>query len=109
MLVDGNGAFFREELLREKDGYGAHEASTRIIHAVRRHMYGSANMADITIVVRVFADLDELSRIMHESRITYRYGMSTFAEQFSIARGEFDFVDVGPGKQNAARKMASKS
>ncbi|KAJ5904016.1 hypothetical protein N7504_006399 [Penicillium tannophilum] len=107
VLVDGNGAFFREELLREKDGYGAHEASTRIIHAVRRHMYGSANMADITIVVRVFADLDELSRIMHESRITYRYGMSTFAEQFSIARGEFDFVDVGPGKQNAARKMAN--
>ncbi|KAJ5987052.1 hypothetical protein N7451_011417 [Penicillium sp. IBT 35674x] len=107
VLVDGNGALFREELLRERDGYGAHEASQRIIHAVRENMYGPANRADITVVVRVFADLDELSRIMHESRITYRYGMSTFAEQFSVTRGEFDFVDVGPGKANAARKMTS--
>lgn len=108
MLVDGNGALFREKLLKEKDGYGAHEASREIIQAVRKNIYGSASRADITIVVRVFADLDGLSKIMFESGITYRYGMPNFAEQFNVTRGEFDFVDVGAGKENAARKMASK-
>ncbi|KAJ6109546.1 hypothetical protein N7486_001781 [Penicillium sp. IBT 16267x] len=107
VLVDGNGALFREELLRQPGGNGAHEASRKIIHAVRENIYGSASRADITIVVRIFGDLDELSRIMYESRITYRYGMSTFAEQFNVTRGEFDFVDVGAGKENAARKMAN--
>lgn len=62
----------------------------------------------MTIVVRTFANLDELSKIVQASGIPCRYGMSNFAEQFNVTRGEFDFVDVGPGKGNAARKLASK-
>jgi hypothetical protein len=108
VLVDGNGALFREELLREKDGNGAHEASRRIIHAVQETIYGFVGRADMTIVVRVFADLDKLGKIMHESRITPKYGMSNFAEQFNVTRGEFDFIDVGAGKEKAARKMTCK-
>jgi hypothetical protein len=32
-----------------------------------------------------------------------------FAEQFTNSRAEFEFINVGPGKENADSKMNSKT
>lgn len=34
-----------------------------------------------------------------------RQDLNTFAEQFTVSRGEFDFINVGPGKENADSKI----
>lgn len=109
VLVDGDGAIFRDELL-QKPKEGAYEASRRIIQEVQESLRDSAlDARDITIVVRIFANLHDLAKTLHlTNTIASRGDFSVFAESFTTSRGEFDFVNVGPGKENADSKMRSE-
>ena len=61
------------------------------------------------IIVRVYANVTALAKALYLSEvISSNSDMYTFAEQFTISRAEFDFVNVGHGKENADSKLRSK-
>ncbi|KAJ5180503.1 hypothetical protein N7492_003713 [Penicillium capsulatum] len=106
VLVDGDGAIFQDDLLaRPKEG--ANEASRRIVQAVKESLRDDPlEQEDITILVRIFANLNDLGKTLHLSNIIpQRTDLITFAEHLTTSRGEFDFINVGPGKENADSKM----
>ncbi|KAJ6145571.1 hypothetical protein N7470_009466 [Penicillium chermesinum] len=107
VLVDGDGAIFHDDFL-SKPREGATDASRKLTQAVRDSLKDERliDSENITILVRIFANMNDLARTLHLSRvISGRSDLSTFAEQFTTSRGEYDFINVGPGKENADSKM----
>jgi hypothetical protein len=108
VLIDGDGAKFTEELLQTQEKGGA-EAAFQLKEAVREYV-GTTDPElcedDAPIVVKIWANLGGLTSALHkDGSITARFQMSEFAERFSRSRAEFDFVNVGRGKENADSKM----
>ncbi|KAJ5096920.1 hypothetical protein N7456_007641 [Penicillium angulare] len=97
VLVDGDGALFLDELL-EKPREGANEAARRLSHNVKISLRDSGVDTDkVTVIVRIFANLNDLAKTLCLTNvITARSDLNTFAEQFTVSRGEFDFINVGP-------------
>lgn len=61
---------------------------------------------DFAILVKIWANLRGLEHALHDNgSITTRDQMVSFAIGFNRSRAEFDFVDVGGGKENADSKM----
>ncbi|GAQ08487.1 hypothetical protein ALT_5808 [Aspergillus lentulus] len=106
VLVDGDGAIFNNELLQDPR-QGAPEAALRLTQAVRNYLKDTPlGSEDVPIVVRIFANLNGLAKsLFHHNAIDYEDKMRVFAEQFTNSRAEFDFVNVGHGKENADSKM----
>lgn len=109
VLVDGDGAIFNNELLQDPR-QGAPEAALRLTQAVRNYLKDTPlGSEDVPIVVRIFANLNGLAKsLFHHNAIDSEDKMRVFAEQFTNSRAEFDFVNVGHGKENADSKMRSK-
>jgi len=64
---------------------------------------------DLPVLVRVYANLNGLAKSLRLSKvIQYDDDMRVFAETFTNSRWEFDFVNVGHGKENADSKLRSK-
>ncbi|KAI1455033.1 hypothetical protein F4805DRAFT_437214 [Annulohypoxylon moriforme] len=106
VLIDGDGAKFADEYLRDPVA-GAERAAIKLKQAVRESLRDTgADLEDIPILVRVYANLNDLSRSLRLSRvIDYDDDMRLFAERFTNSRAEFDFVNVGKGKENADSKI----
>ncbi|CZR65771.1 uncharacterized protein PAC_15671 [Phialocephala subalpina] len=89
VLVDGDGSKLKQEI---KD-------------YLKDTPLGAVNLP---ILVRVFANLNDLARSLRLSNVIESADdMRTFAEQFTNSRAEFDFINVGRGKENADSKMRS--
>ena len=98
ILVDGDGAKFRDSLLRDPIT-GAAEAAQNLKQQVRDHLKGTPlDSEDVPIVARIFANIKGLGNAL-------RQDMFSFAENFTNSRAEFDFVNVGRGKENADSKI----
>lgn len=89
---------------------GGAEAALRLKQEVRNYLQNTPlGTEDIPIIVRVFANLNALAKALRSANIiSSETDMHTFAEQFTISRAEFDFVNVGYGKENADSKMRSE-
>ncbi|KAF4284566.1 hypothetical protein KXW98_003148 [Aspergillus fumigatus] len=106
VLVDGDGAIFNKELLLDPR-QGASEAALRLTQAVRNYLKDTPlGSEDVPIVVRIFANLTGLAKsLVTYNDIDHEDKMREFAENFTNSRAEFDFVNVGRGKENADSKM----
>lgn len=108
VLIDGDGAKFSTELLRAQEP-GGREAARRLNQAVRNYLkeIDPEHGTDVTtVVVSVWANLKFLSRALYvDGAISNTNHMMEFAEGFSRSRAEFDFVNVGRGKENADNKL----
>ncbi|RYO94208.1 hypothetical protein DL766_002706 [Monosporascus sp. MC13-8B] len=106
VLIDGDGAKFADEFLRDP-AEGAERAAQKLKQAVRDNLRGTSfGHDDISIVVRVYANLSDLSKSLRLSRvISSDDEMRLFAERFTNSRADFDFVNVGKGKENADSKI----
>ncbi|KAJ5477009.1 hypothetical protein N7539_007153 [Penicillium diatomitis] len=109
VLVDGDGAKFLDTLLSSPDG--AAEASRRLTKAVRTFLQDSPySSEDVPILVRIYANLKDLATALQKNKvIPFERDLHRFAEQFTNSRAEFEFINVGPGKENADSKMTSKT
>jgi hypothetical protein len=108
-LIDGDGAKFADRYLQDPVS-GAEKAAQQLKMAVLDAIK-DAHLADgdVSIVVRVYANLKDLSRSLRMSYvIDSDDAMRVFAEQFTNSRAEFDFVNVGKGKENADAKIRRK-
>lgn len=110
MLVDGDGAKFLDNLLQRPE-VGAAEASTRITKAVRDFLRRSpCYQEDVPILVRIYANLKDLARTLRNNKvIALEEDLHRFAEHFTNSRPEYEFINVGPGKENADSKMNSET
>lgn len=106
VLIDGDGAKFGDEFLRDPIG-GAERAAIRLKQAVRENLRDTGvGQDDIPILARVYANLNDLSKSLRMSRIIeYDEEMRVFAERFTNSRADFDFINVGKGKENADSKI----
>ncbi|KAJ5577899.1 uncharacterized protein N7459_006863 [Penicillium hispanicum] len=106
VLVDGDGAVFLDEYLK-KPREGAIKASHELTLAVKENLKNTPlDRDDLTILVRIFANVTYLGKTLHLTNvIASRTDFIAFTEQFTTSSGEFDFINVGPGKENADYKM----
>ncbi|KAH9203335.1 hypothetical protein DL95DRAFT_430712 [Leptodontidium sp. 2 PMI_412] len=106
VLIDGDGSKFLDELLRDPVS-GAAEAAQRLRQKIKDYLMDTPLGAmDVPILVCVFANLNDLARSLRFSNVIESADdMRTFAENFTNSRAEFDFVNVGRGKENADSKM----
>ncbi|PLB48937.1 hypothetical protein P170DRAFT_407754 [Aspergillus steynii IBT 23096] len=106
VLVDGDGAIFNDEFLRDPQN-GAPEAALQLRQAVRSYLRDSPlGTEQIPIIVRVYVNLNGLAKSLCSAKvIELENHMRLFADLFTNSRAEFDFVNVGHGKENADSKM----
>lgn len=108
VLIDGDGAKFTDELLQAQENGGA-VATCRLKEAVRHYLskeQPELSEEDTLIVVKIWANLGGLSNALYNNgSIGARDQLFRFAESFSRSQAEFDFVNVGKGKENADGKM----
>lgn len=101
VLIDGDGAKFRDEFLRDQE-QGAAKAAWKLKEAVKE----AGLVHDIPILVRVYANVGDLARSLRMSNvIEYDDSLRIFAEQFTNTYADFDFINVGKGKENADSKI----
>ncbi|KAL7622239.1 hypothetical protein AAE478_007742 [Parahypoxylon ruwenzoriense] len=106
VLIDGDGAKFADRFLRDPVP-GAERAAIKLKQAVRENLRDTGlGHDDIPILVRVYANLNDLAKSLRVSRvIEYEDNMRLFAEHFTNSRADFDFINVGKGKENADSKI----
>ncbi|KAK6853900.1 hypothetical protein PG995_010712 [Apiospora arundinis] len=108
ILIDGDGAKFADHYLRSPLE-GGPVAAQALKQAVRDYLQSDNhdfNSEDIPIIVRAYANLNDLAKSLRLSNVIDRDDdMRTFAEQFTNSRAEVDFVNVGRGKENADSKL----
>jgi hypothetical protein len=108
VLIDGDGAKFTSELLQARDT-GGREAARRLSQAVCQYLKEidpELRVDNASVVVNIWANLGGLANaLLHDGSIETTDQMSEFAEGFSRNRAEFDFVNVGRGKENADNKL----
>ncbi|KAJ2975163.1 hypothetical protein NUW58_g8436 [Xylaria curta] len=102
VLIDGDGAKFRDEFLRDHE-QGAVKAAWKLKEAVKQQA-GVGH--DMPILVRVYANLNDLARSLRMSGvIDVDESLRIFAEQFTNTHADCDFINVGKGKENADSKI----
>ncbi|KAM0421402.1 hypothetical protein ACHAPT_010756 [Fusarium lateritium] len=105
VLVDGDGAKFQDSLLQEPEE-GANDAALALKQHVVDYLRDTNIGSDITIFARVFANVRDLAQSLRLSGIiNHDEKFWRFVTNFTNARAEFDFVDVGSGKENADSKI----
>lgn len=108
VLIDGDGAKFADAYLNDPVEGGSNAAKA-LRQAVRDHLRTSSNdfnSEDVPILIRVYANINDLAKSLRLSRIIeHDEDMRLFAERFTNSRAEVDFVNVGRGKENADSKL----
>ncbi|KAH8725153.1 hypothetical protein GQ44DRAFT_826947 [Phaeosphaeriaceae sp. PMI808] len=96
VLVDGNDYIFNDELIREKEE-GGMRAARMLNEAVEKYLHQSVPEAHASrIVVRIYADLTNLSKQLAKSKVTglEKRSIAPFSAAFTRAISLFDFVDA---------------
>ncbi|KAI0394228.1 hypothetical protein F5Y17DRAFT_428778 [Xylariaceae sp. FL0594] len=101
MLIDGDGAKFRDEFLRDPE-HGAVKAAWKLKEAVKSSGFGH----DVPIIVRAYANVNDLAKSLRLSGVVdHEDRLRTFVENFTNTTADFDFTNVGRGKENADSKI----
>ncbi|KAJ5902301.1 hypothetical protein N7495_002829 [Penicillium taxi] len=106
VLVDGDGAVFRDELLKRPE-QGAVEAAGKLRQSVLASL--ETPLAKNNIIVKVFANLNGLAKALQDRGIiTSKNDLFRFAQSFTNSETGFEFIDVGYGKECADHKMRTQ-
>jgi hypothetical protein len=108
VVVDGDGAVFREDLIargEEGGGQAAHELHQQL----KVYFHENPQLSNIdSIFVHVVLSVEGLSRALHASGtlpVTDYAALTKFARGFARAQPLFTFTDVGYGKEQADHKV----
>ncbi|KAH7135903.1 hypothetical protein B0J11DRAFT_519510 [Dendryphion nanum] len=96
VLIDGNGYFFNDELVKEKEE-GGMRAARMLNSAVEQYLHEASPAAVISrVIVRVYCDLTNISRVLAKSQLTglEKRSLAAFTAGFTRALPMFDFVDA---------------
>lgn len=103
-MVDGDGAIFSDELLNDPI-----QAAERLKGAIQDQLLEMSSLPiGIPIVVRIYANLQGLAKLVSANAIIVYTKMLEFPSRFNFECDSFDFVDVGWNKEAADSKIRSK-
>ncbi|KAL2170816.1 hypothetical protein VTG60DRAFT_4385 [Thermothelomyces hinnuleus] len=109
VVIDGDGAVFREDLIalgEEGGGKAAHELNKQL----KAYFHDNSSFSNIdSIFVHVVLNVKDLSRALHDSGVLPvkdHAALTKFARGFCRAQPLFTFTDVGHGKEQADHKAA---
>ncbi|PSR80669.1 hypothetical protein BD289DRAFT_59641 [Coniella lustricola] len=107
MIIDGDGAKFRDDFLRLGDdggSYAARELEQQIKNGLQAK-YPNSNVNNWNILVYFYANMDGLGRALTARRILPSSSeLQKFGSGFGRANSLFSFIDVGYGKDKADHK-----
>jgi len=104
VLIDGDGAKFRDEFLRDHE-HGAAKAAWKLKEAVKHAGFGH----DVPIIVRAYANVNDLAKSLRLSGvIDHDDILRIFVQNFTNTTADFDFINVGKGKENTDSKIRSE-
>lgn len=107
MIIDGDGAKFKDEFFRRGDnggGFAARELETQIRSGLQTK-YPNTSVDNWNILVYFYANMDGLGRALTARRILpCPSELQKFGSGFGRANSLFSFVDVGYGKDKADHK-----
>lgn len=107
MIVDGDGAKFKDELFRNGDNGGGY-AAQELKKQIRAHLqakYPDISIDNWNIIVLFYANMDGLAKTLASRHILPNCSdLQKFASGFGRANSLFSFVDVGYGKDKADHK-----
>jgi hypothetical protein len=108
VIIDGDGAVFREELISQGEQGGivaAHELHSEI----ENYLKDTHSYSQLEVFVQVVLSMEGLSKALFNSgtlkNTDERSILSKFARGFSSASPLFSFVDVKYGKERADNKI----
>ncbi len=108
VVVDGDGAVFREDLIAQGED-GGRQAAHDLHLQLKTYFHENPQLSNIeTIFVHVVLSVDGLSRALHASGtlpITDHAALIKFGRGFCRAQPLFSFTDVGYGKEQADHKI----
>lgn len=107
MVIDGDGAHFKDDFFRNGDHGGGHAAQElkNQIKLYLQNKYPDNNSETWNIMVYFYANMDGLAKILTSKRILSNFSdLQKFASGFGRANSLFSFVDVGYGKDKADHK-----
>ncbi|KAI0405110.1 hypothetical protein F4802DRAFT_198710 [Xylaria palmicola] len=105
VLIDGDGAKFRDEFLRDHE-QGAVRAARKLKEAVKGEIISAGFGHDLPIIVRVYANINDLAKSLRLSgAIDHVDSLHLFSEQFTNTYADYDFINVGKGKENTDSKI----
>ncbi|KKY29782.1 putative c-x8-c-x5-c-x3-h type zinc finger protein [Diaporthe ampelina] len=107
MIIDGDGAKFRDDYFRAGDnggGQAAQQLKTQIKLQLQEN-YPDTSTDNWNIMVFFYANMDGLGKALAARRILDTWtDLQKFASGFGRANSLFSFVDVGYGKDKADHK-----
>ncbi|AEO69069.1 uncharacterized protein THITE_2119073 [Thermothielavioides terrestris NRRL 8126] len=108
VVIDGDGAIFREDLIARGEEGGS-QAAHELHQQLKAYFHENPHFSSIdTIFVHVVLSVDGLSRALHASGtlpITDHAILTKFGRGFCRAQPLFSFTDVGYGKEQADHKV----
>ncbi|KAJ6779629.1 hypothetical protein PWT90_09417 [Aphanocladium album] len=105
VLVDGDGANFRDSLLGDAEAGGSN-AARRLKKQIEHNLRQTKLEYDIEVFARVYANFRGLGKALRQSGLVrYSDDVEKFARGFTNSRPGFDFIDVDYGKENADNKI----
>lgn len=108
VLVDGDGAIFRDNLIGDGKTGGSN-AAYRLKKQVDEHLRETPLEHDIEILARVYANIGGLGKTLCRSGlVSDTEEVPIFAGSFTKTMPGFDFIDVDYGKENADFKIRRK-
>lgn len=109
VILDGDGAIFRDELLA-RGAEGGTDCAFELLTQIRKHVqsiHPDISLDQVNIMVQVVVNFEGLAKTLHAAGIVqdgFRQ-LTAFAHAFGQAQSLFSFVDVGPGKERADHKI----
>lgn len=107
MIIDGDGAKFRDDFFRNGDNGGGF-AAQELKNQIRTHLqskYSDISIDNWNIIVHFYVNMDGLAKTLASRRILSNWpDLQKFASGFGRANSLFSFVDVGYGKDKADHK-----
>lgn len=107
MIIDGDGAKFRDDYFRAGDdggGQAAQQLKTQI-RLQLQETYRNTSIDNWNILVFFYANMNGLAKCLASRRILNTWtDLQKFASGFGRANSLFSFVDVGYGKDKADHK-----
>ncbi|KAI0884877.1 uncharacterized protein GGS22DRAFT_189091 [Annulohypoxylon maeteangense] len=104
VLIDGDGLIFKDHLVKQ-GVEGGRKAANELNSAILEK-FNYTGDTPITVVAKVVANVLGLSRAMKwNSCIPSEITLYDFISGFSQIRPDFEFVDVGQGKERADAKI----
>ncbi|KAH7139137.1 hypothetical protein B0J11DRAFT_516140 [Dendryphion nanum] len=106
VLIDGDGVIFKDEYIRIGED-GGRKAAAELYKTIQDCIQeGNAVASQVSIVCRVYAHAEGLANVLTRSGVVSHAEIVTrFFRGFTLEKALFDFVDVGPGKDRADKKI----